>query len=301
MAEAAVASPPSAAGRFFCHKCTQEINHVVLPEYVCPRCQSGFIEELRHQTSRSSDLFEDDASNADQANFEFLGFLDSPGHDSGSQSSGPQGQGGHSRVAFRTASYDRNNVVPPWEGIVQQIMTNLTGGAGIAGNPGFPVFLNLHANLGDYAWGRGGFDAIITQLLNQLDCTGPPPLTKEKINQIPTTKITQEQVDKVLQCTVCMEDFLYDETVSKLPCSHHFHHECIVPWLELHGTCPICRKLLSEFIGDETSSNKPSTTSTSSTDRSSEMGTTSVSSSSSSSSTSHPSSSSIYDFVDDLE
>lgn len=300
MAEAAVASPPSAAGRFFCHKCTQEINHVVLPEYVCPRCQCGFIEELRHQSSRPSDLFDDDASNVNQANLEFLGFLDSPGQESGSQSSGPQGHGGQSRMTFRHAAYDRN--MPPWEGIVQQIMTNLTGGTGVHGTSGFPIFLNLHANLGDYAWGRGGFDAIITQLLNQLDCTGPPPLTKEKINKIPNTRITQEQVDKVLQCTVCMEDFLYNETVSKLPCLHHFHYACIVPWLELHGTCPICRKLLSDDIGDESSSNNPSTTSisSSSSDRSSEMGTTSVSSSSSSSSTSHPSSS-VYDFVDEFD
>ncbi|GAB6019975.1 hypothetical protein CHUAL_001502 [Chamberlinius hualienensis] len=167
MAEAAVASPPSAAGRFFCHKCTQEINHVVLPEYVCPRCQCGFIEELRNQSSRPSDLFDEDASNVSQTNFEFLGFLDNPAHENGSQSSGHQGYGGPHRMAFRAAPLDRN-VVAPWEGIVQQIMTNLTGGAGIPGSTGFPVFLNLHANIGDYAWGRGGFDAIITQVTIQL-------------------------------------------------------------------------------------------------------------------------------------
>lgn len=61
--------------------------------------------------------------------------------------------------------------------------------------PAFPMLLTpgLASNPGDYAWGRGGLDAIITQLMNQLDGTGPPPLPQEKINQIPTVKITQEQ------------------------------------------------------------------------------------------------------------
>lgn len=49
------------------------------------------------------------------------------------------------------------------------------------------------ANPGDYAWGREGLDAIVTQLLNQMDTTGPPPLAKDKISQIPIATITKEQ------------------------------------------------------------------------------------------------------------
>ncbi|KAH9376520.1 hypothetical protein HPB48_006605 [Haemaphysalis longicornis] len=140
----------------------------------------------------------------------------------------------------------------PLEGIIHQIFANLTGTAGFISNQGLPVRLvNLHGNPGDYAWGRGGLDAVITQLLNQLDGTGPPPLAKEKIDQIPTVKIAQEQVDKLLQCTVCMEEFKTGEQVKRLPCQHHFHPDCIVPWLELHGTCPICRKLLNDEAGSE--------------------------------------------------
>ena len=46
----------------------------------------------------------------------------------------------------------------------------------------------MYGNPGDYAFGRAGLDAIITQLLNQMDGTGPPPMAKDKISQIQTSQ-----------------------------------------------------------------------------------------------------------------
>ena len=54
----------------------------------------------------------------------------------------------------------------------------------------------MYGNPGDYAWGRGGLDTIVTQLLNQLDGAGPPPLKTEYIQQIPEVKIQQEHLGK---------------------------------------------------------------------------------------------------------
>uniref|UniRef100_A0A2I3HPW2 RING-type E3 ubiquitin transferase n=1 Tax=Nomascus leucogenys TaxID=61853 RepID=A0A2I3HPW2_NOMLE len=36
-------------GRYFCHCCSVEIVPR-LPDYICPRCESGFIEELPEET-----------------------------------------------------------------------------------------------------------------------------------------------------------------------------------------------------------------------------------------------------------
>lgn len=71
----------------------------------------------------------------------------------------------------------------------------------------------------DYAWGREGLDTIVTQLLNQMDNSGPPPLEKEKIDEIPKREITQDQVDSKMQCSVCWEDFQLSEKIRLLPCS----------------------------------------------------------------------------------
>lgn len=74
---------------------------------------------------------------------------------------------------------------------------------------------------------------------------GPPPLAKDIIDAIPKVEISQQQVDTKLQCSVCWEDFLLKEVVNQLPCLHVYHETCIRPWLELHGTCPICRQNLA--------------------------------------------------------
>jgi hypothetical protein len=62
----------------------------------------------------------------------------------------------------------------------------------------FQYYRLFLGNPGDYAWGREGLDAIVTQLLNQMDGTGPPPLAKDKIKEIPIVVITQDQVGELV-------------------------------------------------------------------------------------------------------
>ena len=40
-----------------------------------------------------------------------------------------------------------------------------------------------------------------------------------------------------LQCAICMEDFKENDDAKRLPCSHHFHEECILRWLRLVSSC----------------------------------------------------------------
>ncbi|KAL5197870.1 hypothetical protein ABZP36_001382 [Zizania latifolia] len=44
------------------------------------------------------------------------------------------------------------------------------------------------------------------------------------------------------ECAVCLTEFTERETGRLLPsCGHGFHDECIVTWLRVNTTCPLCR------------------------------------------------------------
>jgi len=252
--EAAVENLP--VNRFFCHKCSREIARV-LPDYTCPNCQCGFIEALENQPGYMDvvrNLEETDESDSEFDETQPLELLNEVlwGVER-------RRRGGGYRRSGRLSRFVRN--VIPLENMISDIAMNLSGswvgsnatiGVGNGRSPSGSVL--LLGNPGDYAWGREGLDVIVTHLLNQMDTAGPPPLAKEKIAEIPVAAITKEQVACSLQCSVCWEDFKVEEPVRKLPCEHVYHANCIVPWLELHGTCPICRKTLTEESADESGS-----------------------------------------------
>lgn len=47
--------------------------------------------------------------------------------------------------------------------------------------------------------------------------------------------------DPVIPCAVCKDQFLLDMQVKMLPCKHMYHSDCILPWLEMNNSCPVCR------------------------------------------------------------
>ncbi|XVF83153.1 hypothetical protein PTKIN_Ptkin16aG0110800 [Pterospermum kingtungense] len=47
------------------------------------------------------------------------------------------------------------------------------------------------------------------------------------------------------KCSVCLKEMLLGSQVTRMPCSHVFHEDCIVPWLKINHVCPLCRYQLS--------------------------------------------------------
>lgn len=93
----------------------------------------------------------------------------------------------------------------------------------------------------DYFTGQG-LDELIEEL-TQNDRPGPPPAPDSTINAIPTIKICEGHLNNDSKCCpVCMEEFKVGGEARELPCNHIYHPHCIIPWLRLHNSCPVCRK-----------------------------------------------------------
>ena len=43
------------------------------------------------------------------------------------------------------------------------------------------------------------------------------------------------------KCTICLEDLVTGSELTRMPCNHMFHGDCIVEWLKKRVTCPLCR------------------------------------------------------------
>jgi hypothetical protein len=73
----------------------------------------------------------------------------------------------------------------------------------------------------------------------------PPAASQVAIARLPTARIypcdkTKFQ-DDTSTCGVCCERLIDGVMLSRMPCGHVYHINCIVPWLKRSCTCPECR------------------------------------------------------------
>lgn len=61
--------------------------------------------------------------------------------------------------------------------------------------------MGIHGVPNDYAWGPQGLDDIISQMLANLEDSGPPPTDKEKMDALPVLVVTAEELK---DCKLCI-------------------------------------------------------------------------------------------------
>lgn len=77
---------------------------------------------------------------------------------------------------------------------------------------------------------------------NENALTGRPPASKIVLKQLPLVVLTQEYIEKNdAFCAICKDEMNVGEKAKQLPCTHRYHGDCIVPWLRIRNTCPVCR------------------------------------------------------------
>ena len=73
---------------------------------------------------------------------------------------------------------------------------------------------------------------------------------------IPATKSSVEALEKIMfqpssnstqECSICLEEFQTGFVVTRMPCSHVYHGNCIAKWLQTSHFCPLCRHPMPHY------------------------------------------------------
>ncbi|KAL1204895.1 E3 ubiquitin-protein ligase SIRP1 [Cardamine amara subsp. amara] len=202
---------------YWCHMCSRLVIPVIEDEiFKCNFCQSGFVEEIADTQAADSD---------DQNN------------------DGEIDINGQLEEIRRILSRHSAEIVNLAEGIRARLLIESETNENNIDTASVPP-----VSLGDYFIGPGY--EMLLQRLAETDLNnkyGTPPATKEAVEALATVKIDE----RLLQCTVCIDDFEIGMEAKEMPCEHKFHSDCLLPWLELHSSCPVCRFLLSTADDDD--------------------------------------------------
>ena len=103
----------------------------------------------------------------------------------------------------------------------------------------------LPESMSDFLMGSG-FERLLDQLA-QIEAGGlarardNPPASKAAVESMPVVAVDAARVAADSHCAVCKEPFELGAEAREMPCSHIYHADCILPWLALRNSCPICR------------------------------------------------------------
>lgn len=91
--------------------------------------------------------------------------------------------------------------------------------------------------------GFSGFYLEAMDPNNNNNGAGPPPASDAAIASLLQAPLTRKELALLhnKMCSVCCEALQVKQVVSRLPCGHFYHPQCVEPWLQRHCTCPACR------------------------------------------------------------
>ena len=72
-------------------------------------------------------------------------------------------------------------------------------------------------------------------------------LTVVPVEPCPAGRDCGDTVDDNFECPICCGDLADDKTL-RLPCNHNYHAGCVLVWLNIQHTCPVCRLHLDDRV-----------------------------------------------------
>ncbi|THU49430.1 hypothetical protein C4D60_Mb06t09490 [Musa balbisiana] len=249
------------AARYWCHMCSQLVSPIVEMELKCPHCNSGFVEEMDARGDMDDQALslwapiwlgmlgggslrrrrghrEEERENSDpdgdrevetirrrrrrtSAILHLLHVL-REGNRRESDGADAERESGRRRESLILINPFTDPIILQGSTDANQLQSHSSSTTGVSP--------------GDYFLGPG-LDLLLQRLAeSETSRYGTPPALKEAVDAMPTVKI-----EKNTSCSICLEDFEVGDEGREMPCKHTFHSGCILPWLDLHSSCPVCR------------------------------------------------------------
>lgn len=198
---------------YLCHSCNNFLRLRTGDPFLCPTCGEGFIEEIRGSQDRTNPFVGT-----------LLNWFNNRRNNEARDRVHERLLNGPFLILRRTP--DGGNVTH----------MELVFGNGL-GNEPLP---NMPANLGNNFLGTA-LQQLIEQL-TQNGMAGPAPAPTVAVDAMPKIRINSQHLVNNSHCPVCKERFNVGCEAREMPCSHIYHSDCILPWLALHNSCPVCRQ-----------------------------------------------------------
>lgn len=100
-------------------------------------------------------------------------------------------------------------------------------------------------------WGPLGHDrALLEDALNERVLQEAIEQSKKAhlLSGLPREKYNRERHGNLVECELCLEDYMAGDELMRLPCMHFFHSHCVSPWLQRAYTCPVCQTDANQAI-----------------------------------------------------
>eukprot|EP00041_Stephanoeca_diplocostata_P006600 m.89581 g.89581 ORF g.89581 m.89581 type:complete len:234 (+) comp16445_c0_seq1:200-901(+) len=205
---------------------------------VCPACHSSFVEEMQ-QAQRTPDPYQRGA--ADDHHNGMAVDDEEPEGDSDEENEGEE-----TGISMETLE------------ILARILQARAESESTGNSINALLQFWLHQRLQSLIHGHGDVSELllILRVLSQnAEEEGVAPASSVALDALVPAELDDANAGE--PCPVCQEPIAARQSVQRLGCSHFFHPDCIVPWLKIHATCPVCRYDINEHAGEAAGASAP--------------------------------------------
>lgn len=199
-----------------CNQCSRFIRTSADQDLACRRCRGGFVEQVHNSPSPTDSSQDSSAGLIRVRRYRTI-------NAGGRSSYNPV-------VVFRRPDTNSESDITNY-----QLYFDDNSGIGLQQMPSDSADMLMSS----------GLDRLLEHLTH-LENNGvwrshKPPASKAIVDSLPTIVIGDCHMAAESHCAICTEQFEINAEAREMPCKHIYHSSCVLPWLALRNSCPVCR------------------------------------------------------------